>query len=117
MQFKGEHDGLLKKVALISAPWPLFNRPSIQIGALKSYLKSKFPDLEVDAHHVYLKVAAAIGYRPYQSISERTWLAETVYGALLYPERMGPIQKVFGRRAKGLPALKGVIFERLVEHH
>ena len=73
----------LQKVALISAPWPLYNRPSIQIGTLKANLIKKFPELKVDAHHFYLKVAEAVGYRRYQAISERTWLAETVYAALL----------------------------------
>ncbi|HAY37938.1 MAG TPA: hypothetical protein DCY53_00515, partial [Desulfobacteraceae bacterium] len=58
-----------QKVALISAPWPLYNRPSIQIGTLKAHLKKKFPELEVDAYHFYLKVAEAIGYRRYQAIS------------------------------------------------
>jgi len=61
-----------QKVALISAPWPLYNRPSIQIGTLKAHLKKKFPELKVDAHHFYLKVAEAIGYKRYQAISERT---------------------------------------------
>jgi len=103
----------LKKIALVSAPWPLFNRPSVQIGTLKSYLESQFPDLKVDAHHVYLKVAAHIGYQLYQPISERTWLAETIYGALLYPQRLKSIKKLFQRQAAGYPALQKVDFEKL----
>ncbi len=103
----------LKKIALISAPWPLFNRPSVQIGTLKSYLESRFPDLKVDAHHIYLKVAAHIGYSLYQPISERTWLAETVYGALLYPQRLKSIKKLFQRQAVGYPALQELDFEKL----
>ncbi|MGB8335734.1 MAG: hypothetical protein WCE56_14660, partial [Desulfobacterales bacterium] len=65
-----------KQVVLVSTPWPLFNRPSIQLGALKAYLTAKHPGLEVQAHHFYLQLAAAIGYGVYQNISERTWLAE-----------------------------------------
>ena len=103
----------LKKVALVSMPWPLFNRPSVQIGTLKSYLESQFPDLKVDAHHIYLKVAAHIGYQLYQPISERTWLAETIYGALLYPQRLKSIKKLFQRQAAGYPALQKVDFEKL----
>ena len=75
----------LKSVVLVSTPWPIFNRPSIQLGTLKSYLKSQFPELEIIAHHFYLKLAETIGYKLYHAISERTWLAETVYAALLYP--------------------------------
>lgn len=85
------------KIALVSTPWPLYSRPSIQLGTLKAYLQSHNPDMAVDAHHVYLKVAQAIGYRLYHEISERTWLAESIYGALLFPERRAKIEKLFDR--------------------
>ncbi len=102
-----------QKVALISAPWPLYNRPSIQIGTLKAHLKKKFPELKVDAHHFYLKVAEAIGYRHYQAISEQTWQAETVYAALLYPENLERIKKVFYKKAKGKTLLRDISFDSL----
>ncbi|MBU1161159.1 MAG: RiPP maturation radical SAM C-methyltransferase [Proteobacteria bacterium] len=102
-----------QKVALISAPWPLYNRPSIQIGTLKAHLIKKFPELKVDAHHFYLKVAEAVGYRRYQAISERTWLAETVYAALLYPESLEGIKKVFYKKAKGKTLLRDISFDSL----
>jgi ribosomal peptide maturation radical SAM protein 1 len=103
------------KVVLVSAPWPLYSRPSIQIGTLKSYLKKKFPDLKVDAHHFYLKVAEAIGYGRYRAISERTWLAETFYAALLYPERLKHIEKIFYKQAAGKSLLRGILFEALTK--
>ena len=103
-----------KKAVLVSTPWPLYNRPSIQLGSLKSYLKTQFPDLKVDSHHVYLKVAAEIGYPLYRIISERTWLAETVYGALLYPQRLKTVNKLFQRQAAGLSKLRKVDFEKLI---
>jgi len=53
------------KIALISTPWPLYSRPSIQLGTLKAYLQSHHPDIQVDAHHVYPKVARSVGY-PHQ---------------------------------------------------
>ena len=102
-----------EKLLLVSAPWPLYSRPSIQIGTLKAFLRKKFPDLKVDAHHFYLKVAEAIGYRRYQAISERTWLAESVYAALLYPERMDTVENFFYRQAKGKPLLKKIVFKNL----
>ena len=101
------------KVALISAPWPLYNRPSIQIGTLKTHLIKTFPELKVDAHHFYLKVAEALGYKRYQAISERTWLAETVYAALLYPENLEGIKKVFYKKAKGKTLLRDIRFDSL----
>lgn len=101
-------------MVLISTPWPLYSRPSIQIGTLKAYLKKKFPDLKVHAHHFYLKIAEAIGYRYYRAVSERTWLAETLYGALLYPDRFDRIQKIFDREAAGKPGLRKINFNTLV---
>ena len=101
----------LKSVVLLSTPWPVFSRPSIQLGTLKSYLKLQFPELEVIAHHFYLKLAETIGYRLYQAISERTWLAETVYAALLYPKRIESIEKLFHKEARGIPILRSVDFK------
>jgi len=113
MQFKQKLP--FEKVILISAPWPLYNRPSIQIGTLKSYLKKELPDLKVDAHHFYLKVAETIGYRRYRAISERTWLAETVYGALLYPKHLENIKNIFYKQAAGKPLLRKIVFETLTK--
>ncbi len=93
----------IARIALISAPWPLFSRPSIQLGALKAYLRREIPDLEVAAHHFYLKLATAIGYPLYREISKKNWLAESVYAALLYPERFHRIQALFHKEARGLP--------------
>lgn len=101
------------KIVLVSAPWPLYKRPSIQIGTLKSYLRSRFPDVTVDARHIYLEVAASVGYRNYQAISKRTWLAEAVYGALLYPGRCAAIEKLFRKQAARNPVLRAVDFKAL----
>ena len=83
-----------EQIVLISTPWPLFNRPSIQLGALKAYLRSFFPDLTVHTEHLYLKVAKTLGYGLYQIISERTWLAEAIYAVLLFPDRYREIEKI-----------------------
>ena len=86
-------------IALISTPWPLYNRPSIQLGALKAYLNATHPDVEVRVDHAFLSIAAALGYPLYREISERTWLSESVYAALLYPDRYDIIEKFFNRHA------------------
>ena len=103
----------LQKIALVSTPWPIFSRPSIQIGTLKAHLKRQFPNMKVDAHHFYLEVAEALGYRRYQSVSERTWLAETIYAALLYPEYRNHAEHLFQKEAKGKSHLKTVDFKSL----
>lgn len=106
------------KIALLSTPWPLFNRPSIQLGALKAFLAREVPAVEVDARHLYLTVAEALGYDTYRAISEKTWLSEACYAALLYPEREEGIRRFWRRQSAGvarkldfpdiLLALKGV---------
>ena len=95
MHLTSKHSKTNKRIALLSTPWPLYNRPSIQLGTLKAYLRSIWPEMPVEAHHVYLKLAESIGYRQYHEISKRTWLAETVYATLLYPERLQQIEKLF----------------------
>ena len=93
-------------VTLISAPWPLFDRPSIQLGVLKAYLRQQMPRLGVRAHHLYLQVAEAIGYDLYRELSNRSWAAECVYGGLLFPERRDRMAALFHRTAPGGTRLK-----------
>jgi ribosomal peptide maturation radical SAM protein 1 len=102
-----------RNIALVSPPWPLYTRPSIQLGTLKAFVRSRFPQVGVSAHHFYLKVAEAIGFRLYHSISERTWLAETVYAALLYPGQVDRMAQLFRREAGGAPELRHLDIRRL----
>ncbi len=113
-QEKYRETPFLNQMALISAPWPVFSRPSIQLGALKAYLKSEFPDLRVLCHHFYLQAAVSIGYPVYQAIAERTWTAECVYAAMLYPDRMDQIAGLFTKAAKGQKTLRGMDFGHIV---
>ncbi|MCU0588376.1 MAG: RiPP maturation radical SAM C-methyltransferase [Syntrophobacteraceae bacterium] len=103
------------RVALVSAPWPLFSRPSIQLGTLKAFLGARIPGLRVDAHHLYLRLADAIGFELYGSISERSWLAECIYGALLFPGNAGSIERLFTREARGRSPLRDAGFHGLAE--
>ncbi|MBW2647076.1 MAG: RiPP maturation radical SAM C-methyltransferase [Deltaproteobacteria bacterium] len=96
----------MRKIALISAPWPFYNRPSIQLGSLKAFLQDKIPDLKVDALHLYLRIAESIGYESYQAISEKTWVAESLYAALLFPEHSARIKTFFRRAGRKKPILK-----------
>jgi ribosomal peptide maturation radical SAM protein 1 len=100
-------------IILISPPWALFNRPSIQLGTLKAYLNREFPDITVLSKHFYLKVAEHIGYSIYHEISQRTWLSETVFSALLYPSRFQKIARLFRKEAKGKPLVEKLDFGRL----
>ena len=103
------------RIALVSTPWPLFNRPSIQLGALKAFLRSKLPEVEVDTHHLYLKIAASLGYPIYEEISQSAWLAEPLYGALLYPLQSESIKNFWKRRASRTKHCRELGFDRICE--
>ena len=103
------------RIALVSTPWPLFNRPSIQLGSLKAFLSERLPEVKVDALHLYLLVAAALGYPLYEEISQSTWLAEPLYGALLYPDRSELIEKAWTKRASRTRYCKGWGFKKIHE--
>ncbi len=100
-------------VALVSAPWPLFNRPSIQLGAIKAFLQQQLPQVKVSCHHLYLDYASSLGYPIYEEISQSTWLAEPIAAALLYPENLDKIQRLWRKKAARSPACKGIDFLEL----
>ena len=102
------------KIILVAAPWTLYSRPSIQLGALKGFLKKQHPALKVDAYHLYLKVAEHIEYPTYHAVSQHTWPAECVYGALLYPDRIPDIERLFRRETKGIKDFSSIDFQTLV---
>ncbi|MGD9075755.1 MAG: RiPP maturation radical SAM C-methyltransferase [Desulfobacteraceae bacterium] len=92
---------MMPRIALLSTPWPLFNRPSIQLGGLKAFVRQSLPHVKVETHHIYLSVAQQLGYDLYGQISDRTWLSEAPYAALLYPERRETIARFWRRHASG----------------
>ena len=104
-----------KNIHLISMPWPLFNRPSIQLGSLKSYLDQSLKHQHVVTNHIYLNVATAIGYEIYNEISKRTWLSECVYAALLHPQQIDVIESLFHREAQRNKILSGLDFRVLIK--
>jgi len=101
------------RVALISAPWPLFDRPSIQLGTLKAFVTKHLPGVQANAFHLYLKIAQAIGYPIYHTVSERSWIAESPYAALLYPDRMDAVARYWKRKGRRHPLLRSTDFETL----
>ena len=112
------------RVALISMPWPLANRPSIQLGTLKSFLNLKAPEARVDCYQPYLDVANLLGMSQYSSIAERTWVAESIYAYLIYPAKRAVIKDLVRREHHlkpkdphlNLDAITADI-DRLHQHH
>jgi ribosomal peptide maturation radical SAM protein 1 len=77
----------LLKLALVSMPWSLFNRPSIQLGTLKAYLQREADWLAVQDLYPYLETADLLGPEIYHWISQNSWVCEALYSGILFPEQ------------------------------
>ena len=75
-------------VALVSMPWPLFNRPSVQLGSLKAFIEKHDDSILVNTFHPYLETAKLIGTETYHWISQDVWVCEALYGSILFPEQL-----------------------------
>ena len=103
-------------IILVSMPWAIFYRPSIQLGALAAYLDRQADDIRVSCRHPYLSAANAIGFDNYRMISNNPWAGEALYSALLFAGNRSRAKKLFCRE---LPEL-GNRFEwltRQLEDH
>jgi ribosomal peptide maturation radical SAM protein 1 len=83
------------------------------LGTLKAFLNSRMPELHIDTFHFYLQLAQAVGYKLYHEISERTWLAESVYAALLHPQQFKKTADLFRKESAGNSILRPVKFRAL----
>ena len=101
------------RIILASTPWPLFDRPSIQMGTLKAFLHKHRPEVHVDARHFYLNIARDLGYPLYEAVSERSWIGESPYAALLYPDRRETVERFWRRKVRHHPLLAGIDFREL----
>jgi ribosomal peptide maturation radical SAM protein 1 len=110
-------------VALVAMPWPLADRPSIQLAALKAYLLQQFQGaVHVRAWHPYVSVAAHLGLDLYQRIAEETWLAEAIYTPLVFPEQLphaqALVRRLSGRKpAEGFPPDLETLGQRIQRIH
>ncbi|WP_457572884.1 RiPP maturation radical SAM C-methyltransferase [Desulfolithobacter sp.] len=102
------------RVLLVSMPWAIFNRPSIQLGTLKSYLRSR--NVHCVTSHPYLDVARIIGTEVYRIIAENSWAGEALYSGLLFPEHRHQAEKLFNREMRGSLQADFQDISRLLEH-
>jgi len=102
-------------LGLIAMPWALFNRPSVQLGALKGYLAQAEPDLQVTCLHPYLGLAKSLGFELYQEISQDVWLCEGLYAGLLFPEQRGVLRPFLAKRLRQCKSVGGQDIDRLWE--
>ncbi len=101
-------------IVLIAPPWPLFNRPSIQLGVLKAYLTKNLPKgVRVQNLHPYLHVAAATGFSTYHAISQSGWASEAVFSHILFPDKSGPGTLFDASLHKGTSKKTRIDFDRI----
>jgi ribosomal peptide maturation radical SAM protein 1 len=95
-------------------PWAIFNRPSIQLGCLKSYIE-KSTRYKVTTLHPYLDIAQAIGIANYNIIADNSWAGEALFSALLFPAQKDKAKKVFkeslGAKTKQLPSFESLLID------
>lgn len=100
-------------------PWAIFNRPSIQLGTLKAFLRNREQNVTVTTLHPFLEAARAIGPDTYRILCANGWAGEALYAGLLFPDRRDRAENVFLRSlgkkaARGLPAFD-ILASRLNE--
>lgn len=88
------------RVGLISMPWSIFNRPSIQLASLKSYLDRE-AGIAADGFHPYLSIAKNIGLELYSRLSGNPWAGEALFAPLLFSEKSADAEKLYRDCFKG----------------
>ncbi len=103
-------------VTLISMPWTIFYRPSIQLGALTAYLDRQSDDIHLTCLHPYLSAANAIGFESYRMVSNNPWAGEALYSALLFPGNRPQAKKLFYRELPELDDRFEQLTDQLTNH-
>lgn len=102
------------RVGLISMPWSIFNRPSIQLGTLKAWL-DRDSALETHTFHPYLQVANTIGTEAYHHLARNSWAGEALYSPLLFPEQKEQAAHLFSQSCRSNSQLRGLDFDQTVK--
>lgn len=93
-QNSGHPDSGPFRALLVSAPWALFHRPSIQLAILRNYLQAEggYP---VENRHLYLNIARKIGIERYSRIGRSGWAGDALFAPLLFPEKRPEAARLF----------------------
>ncbi len=101
------------RLGLVSMPWSIFNRPSIQLAALKAWLDTNESNsISTSVFHPYLTAAAAIGSETYYHLAKNSWAGEALYSPMLFPEQKQAAEKLFYTSCKNEKGLKHLDFKR-----
>jgi ribosomal peptide maturation radical SAM protein 1 len=100
------------RLGLVSMPWSIFNRPSIQLAALKAYLdENENSPITTTVFHPYLAAAAAIGTETYHYLAKNSWAGEALYSPMLFPEQETQAKKLFYASCSKEKGLKHLTFD------
>ena len=105
------------RLGLVSMPWSIFNRPSIQLATLAAYLEDD-KTLETTVFHPYLAAAAGIGTENYHYLAKNSWAGEALYSPLLFPKQAEQAEKLFYESCRKEEQLRDLDFghcSRLLE--
>lgn len=97
-------NGSLFRLALISMPWSIFNRPSIQLATLKAFLEREEKTCTVDTFHPYLHIAKAVGMDTYREIAGSSWAGEALFSPLLFKLQKKRAGTLFSSELKTTPS-------------
>ncbi|MBU0945707.1 MAG: RiPP maturation radical SAM C-methyltransferase [Proteobacteria bacterium] len=98
------------RLGLVSMPWSIFNRPSIQLAALKAYLDQN-SSVATTLYHPYLAAAAAVGTETYHYLAKNSWAGEALYSPLLFPEQSPQAEQLFYESCREGAVLKQLNFQ------
>ena len=100
------------RLCLISMPWSIFNRPSIQLATLKSWLDTNENGvITTTVFHHYLAASSAIGTETYHYLAKNSWAGESLYSPMLFPEQQPQAEKLFYESCRHEKSLKHLNFE------
>ena len=94
------HSRIRFRVILVSAPWAVFHRPSIQLANLRSYLQ-EVGGYPVDNCHLYLNIAKKISIDLYSRIANSGWAGEALFAPLLFPQKKETAARLFHSELQG----------------
>ena len=80
--------------------------PPVDIGSLTAYVRHKQPGWHVETWPTFLEAAADITVSTYESIAqeaEKNCIGDSVFTAMLYPERVDRAQAHFDRSVRKMP--------------
>lgn len=96
-------------VALVAMPWQDVHAPSIQLGALKSYVERELPAVQVDCYSYYVELADVVGIERAQAISHgSTLLGEVMFAYHLFPEHRASILALAAEKQAACRELAGI---------